>query len=416
MVYSLQFEFEFAMSLWTSRHSKGKSLPPLEPLAKMMVISGRLILPTFICILRLSTSFRSTQRFLGITGVRTTSNLLSTSNGAGPLGSEELLTFHNAQWDLYVRNHAGYWKGVQTGYDPENIEVADFMYTEVNLAKNDENSEIVHTNSYVQGEIRSDCETCFDSERLKSKQVGIYSPGKLRSRLCANAEIRGPGVTPNGLSTEIIFRHGDGRMRILLAHSAIDFMEVEGMGIVPSTFLLKDIVVVRERLDSRPYDLDIGPDLMWVPTPSTAFEGSYEGQRQRFTTTGKLSSDSVTFTTLPPCKVTDVEVDEILNTYLEDDVIIRKDPTPVTNEPQEDMFRRVFKGGLLVEAPWIISSDVGVRARVSWKPDESDKLYAAEIGLFMSSAAAFQLPNGSARLAAPVLTDFFVDEIVRSDN
>lgn len=378
-----------------------------------MAVAGRLVLPTFICILQLSTSFLSPQRFLGNAGVRTTSHLFSTSTGAGPLGSEELQTFHNAQWDLYVRNHAGYWKGVQTGYDPENVEVADFMYTEVNLAKNDENDQIIHTNSYVQGEIRSDCETCFDSERLKSKQVGIYSPGKLRSRLCANVEIRGPGVTPNGLSTEIIFRHDNGRMRILLAHSAIDFMEVEGMGIVPSTFLLKDIVVVRERLDSRPYDLDVGPDLMWVPTPSSAFEGSYEGQRQRFTTTGKLSSDIVSFATLPPCKVTDVEVDELLNSYLEDNVIISKDPAI---ESQDDMFRRVFKGGLLVEAPWIVSSDVGVRARITWKPDTSDKLYAAEIGLFMSSSAAFQLPNGSARLAAPVLTDFFVDEIVRTDN
>lgn len=379
----------------------------------MIAIAGRLVLPTFVCILQLSTSFHSPKRFLGNAGVRITSNLFSTSTGAGPLGSEELQTFHNAQWDLYVRNHAGYWKGVQTGYDPENAEVADFMYTEVNLAKNDENNQIIHTNSYVQGEIRSDCETCFDSERLKSKQVGIYSPGKLRSRLCANVEIRGPGVTPNGLSTEIIFRHDNGRMRILLAHSAIDFMEVEGMGIVPSTFLLKDVVVVRERLDSRPYDLDVGPDLMWVPTPSTAFEGSYEGQRQRFTTTGKLSSETVVFATLPPCKVTDVEVDELLNSYLEDNVIISKEPAM---ESQDDMFRRVLKGGLLIEAPWIISSDVGVRARVTWKPDTTDKSYAAEIGLFMSSGAAFQLPNGSARLAAPVLTDFFVDEIVRTDN
>ena len=85
-------------------------------------------------------------------------------------------------------------------------------------------------------------------------------------------------------------------------------------------------------------------------------------------------------------------------------------------ESQDDMFRRVLKGGLLIEAPWIISSDVGVRARVTWKPDTTDKSYAAEIGLFMSSGAAFQLPNGSARLAAPILTDFFVDEIVRTDN
>ena len=302
--------------------------------------------------------------------------------------------------------------------------VADFMYTEVNLQINEENSEITHTNSYVQGEIRSDCETCFDSERLKSKKVGLYSPGKLRTRLCGNVEIRGPGVTPNGLSTEAVFRHGDGRIRILLAYSSIDFMEIEGMGIVPSTFLLKDIVVVRERLNSRPYNLDVDPDAMWIKTPSSAFEGSYSGLRQRFTTSGTLQSDPVSFPFLPLCKVTDLDVTELMNSNMEDNLIISKAPDSSLSEPSEDMYRRVLDGGILIEAPWIISAEVEVRARISWKPDagvtattsdiDSDRLYAAEIGMFMSSADAFAMPNGSARLAAPRLTDFFVDEIVQS--
>ena len=205
----------------------------------MRTAVGLLLLSTCICLLRLSTSFRATRNGYCSFGRRSVTNIFSSTGGAGPLGPLELQKFHRAQWELYIKNHAGYWKGVQTGYDPENDEVADFMYTEVNLAKNDKNTEIIHTNSYVQGEIRSDCEVCFDSERLKSKQVGVYALGKLRSRLCANVEIRGPGVTPNGLSTEIVFRHGDGRIRALLAYSAIDFMEIEGMGVVPSTFLLK---------------------------------------------------------------------------------------------------------------------------------------------------------------------------------
>lgn len=383
-----------------------------KEVSQMRTAVGHLLLSTYICLLRLSTSFRATRNGYCSFGRRSVTNIFSSTVGAGPLGPLELQKFHSAQWELYIKNHAGYWKGVQTGYDPENDEVADFMYTEVNLAKNDRNTEIVHTNSYVQGEIRSDCEVCFDSERLKSKQVGVYVLGKLRSRLCANVEIRGPGVTPNGLSTEIVFRHGDGRIRALLAYSAIDFMEIECMGVVPSTFLLKDIVVVRERLNSRPYDLDVGPDPMWIKPQSTAFEGSYEGQRQRFTSSGDLSSDSVSFPSLPPCKVTDDIVDDMLSTNMEDNLIIRKPPAPV---PIDDMFRRVLKGGLFIEAPWIISTDVEVRARVSWKPDSENKLYAAEIGLFMSSTDAFQLPNGGVRLQAPRMTDFFVDELVRSD-
>ena len=373
---------------------------------------------TFLQLYQQSTSFQLSKNF-AIT--RTVSTNLMSSN---PLGSSELEKFHVAQWDLYLKNHAGYWKGIQTGYDPENAEVADFMYTEVNLEKNEQNSEITHTNSYVQGEIRSDCETCFDSERLKSKKVGVYSPGKLRTRLCGNVEIRGPGVTPNGLSTEAVFRHGDGRIRILLAYSSIDFMEIEGMGIVPSTFLLKDIVVVRERLNNRPYNLDVDPDAMWIKTPSSAFEGSYSGLRQRFTTSGTLKSDPISFPFLPLCKVTDLDVTDLMNSNMEDNLIISKAPDPALSEESEDMYRRVLDGGILVEAPWIISAEVEVRARISWKPDagvtgttsniDSDKLYAAEIGMFMSSADAFAMPNGSARLAAPRLTDFFVDEIIQS--
>jgi len=332
--------------------------------------------------------------------------------GAGPLGPSELEAFHTAQFDLYLKHHAGYWKGIQTGYDPENEEVADFMYTEVNLEKNDQSTEIKHTNSYVQGEIRSDCETCFDSERLKSKEVGTYSVGKLRSRLCGNVEVRGPGITARGLSTEIIFRHGDGRVRVLLAHSPIDFMELEGVGVVPSTFILKDVVVIRERLDKRPYDLDTDPDVMWVPSTDDAFKGGYSGTRQRFTTTGLPIKEDVSFSSLPPCKVT-----EETENYIEDNLILTG--PPAESDPEDDMFRRVLKGGILVEAPWVISADVEVRARVSWTPGsvskdsvsaEDCKLYSAEMGIFMSTDV-IAMPTGSLRLAAPRLTDFFVDEL-----
>ena len=76
------------------------------------------------------------------------------------------------------------------------------LSSEVNLEQNGDGSSVKHINSLVVGEIRADCEVCFDSERLKSREVGTYSLGKLRSRLCGNVEVRGPGVTPRGISTE----------------------------------------------------------------------------------------------------------------------------------------------------------------------------------------------------------------------
>jgi hypothetical protein len=101
------------------------------------------------------------------------------------------------QWQQLNTHHLGEWKGVQTGYDPNNDEVADHMYVECSLSRSDgsdsgsSNNEIVHTSSIVAGEIRTDCEVCFDSERVKTKTIGIYQPGKLRSRFCSNAEVKG---------------------------------------------------------------------------------------------------------------------------------------------------------------------------------------------------------------------------------
>ena len=41
---------------------------------------------------------------------------------------------HDAeQWALFKQNTAGFWKGLQTGYDPQDDEVEDYMYTEVTV-------------------------------------------------------------------------------------------------------------------------------------------------------------------------------------------------------------------------------------------------------------------------------------------
>ena len=68
----------------------------------------------------------------------------------------------------------GDWKGVQTGYDPNENSVADHMYFDTNLKPMSNGNEVKHTNSIVMSEIRTDCEVCFDSEKIKTKDVGIY--------------------------------------------------------------------------------------------------------------------------------------------------------------------------------------------------------------------------------------------------
>jgi len=198
------------------------------------------------------------------------------------------------QWKLLIENHCGSWKGIQTGYDPQNDEVADHVYSETILTL-DENSvppSIRHINKFVAGEIRTDYEVPYDAERVKVKELGVYTKDKLKTRLCCNAEVRGPGSTARGLSVEVSLRGaGDSRIRVLFSYAAEDFEAIEDSNTEvrsgwlgglfssapssPTLFAarsleLTDVVVTRERLNRRPLDVDpldskpLDVDPLWV--------------------------------------------------------------------------------------------------------------------------------------------------------
>ena len=110
---------------------------------------------------------------------------------------EILFSFQEGQWELYKSHHVGRWTGVQTGYDPLDQAVADHMYTQVDLKLDSASDSVTHSASVVAGEVRTDCEVCFDSDQLCTKQMGVYTKEKLRSRLCFNAELRGKFNAPH---------------------------------------------------------------------------------------------------------------------------------------------------------------------------------------------------------------------------
>ena len=73
------------------------------------------------------------------------------------------------------------------------------------------------------------------------------------------------------MSVETGFRHGDGRVRILLSYSPIDFDENEA----PLAMGLMDVVITRERLNRRPLKLDDeegGWDVLWRVTKEEDFD------------------------------------------------------------------------------------------------------------------------------------------------
>jgi hypothetical protein len=131
------------------------------------------------------------------------------------------------QWDLFNKHHAkGSWKGVWTTYDY----IGDVMdetvaSVDLNLKENDDGSAVIdHTHTIVVGAKRSDCKTCFDSMEQKTLPVAQYTPDNVlqRSRLAGISMVNGPTILRSGaMATELILRHGDGRVRVVFNHAPV---------------------------------------------------------------------------------------------------------------------------------------------------------------------------------------------------
>lgn len=269
-------------------------------------------------------------------------------------GQVDIEKINEVQWDLFCRHHVGHWKGVQTGYDPMNDEVADHMYTEQRFALSKDEKEIKHTNYFVQGEIRTDCEVCFDSERLISKEMGSYTKGKLRSRLCENVELRGPGYNQRGVSVELVLRayEDDARIRVLFSYRAANFADVvdtesgQELGIATS-LVLADVVVNRERLGTRPLERIYNDgtkdfDMLFrrvdeVESPSLfTTKRTFSGTRRSINAAGDTIPLQINRQEgILPCTVRRTGAFSALGAYSVD----------------EEFYRRELPGGLMIECP-----------------------------------------------------------------
>ena len=284
--------------------------------------------------------------------------------------------FYEAQWELMKKYQLGNFIGIQTAYDPDNDDVAEFMYTQSNLVLDDNTNIITHTNSIVAQEIRSDCETCFDSEKLKSKVIGQYSKGKLRSRLCESCEVRGPGLTPRGLSTEFIIRHEDSKIRVLLAYEPY-YYDTNPNSYEDSkpAFKFSDYIIVRERISRRPLNLDDDPDNLWLDLPNNNwFENNYfSGFRHNFIN-GLPVVDAVEKVKLPVF-TTIVKDTKDSNNNSKDHIIDASVLTQTQTQEQIDEtianelnFKRILNGGILIQTPMIIDGDNEAIIRISFVP------------------------------------------------
>ena len=345
---------------------------------------------------------------------RDTSTLLRSN--ANDKTTFDLEKFKVEQFQIFRKNQIGKWTGVHTGYDPENADVADYMYLETQLEElpvetNEREVQIKHKTFFVMGEIRTDCEVCFDSERVKEKDMGIYKVGNLKGyRSCANVDLKGPLPTPRGMSMEFTIRNKDedNRIRVLIAYAPLAWNDVGGLGQMPSSMKLRDIVIVRERIGSRPLMLDKNPDIMWFQSPLNLFDSEFEGTRQRNTVSGSPDAQSLGPSLLEPLMVSRLVKPDI-HTFTDNGLQL--------DNIEGAFYRRSFPGGILVETPWVIESAVEVQTRVAWQPgagrddNSNGSMYSCVISFSALALDEEFLSRGELRMLQPTLRDFFVDNL-----
>lgn len=162
------------------------------------------------------------------------------------------------QWELFNKHHVkGSWKGVWTSYDYIG-DVIDETVASVNINSQDDGS-VEQTHTIVVGAKKSDCATCFDSMETKNLPVATYSPGNLRnSRVAAVSMVNGPSLLRSGvMATELVLKHGDGRVRVTFQHAPVWEQGVEPGSCPPQGLKLFRCMIAREALRAT------------APTPET---------------------------------------------------------------------------------------------------------------------------------------------------
>jgi hypothetical protein len=177
-------------------------------------------------------------------------------------------------------------------------------------------------------------------------------------------------------------------VRVLLAYSPLDFESVPEIGDVPIAYALKDIVIVREKLNTRPLNSDVAPDVLW----------SEASESIRTTRVSGVSSRC-----RPDGSVQDTTVDRVVQSV-----------TDHQSEDQQENYSRVFPGGIFVDAALILAVGLEASARVSWIPQGS-----ISSGANVSAGEVrFMLQDGVRKTTQglspnpPIVVDFSADTLV----
>ena len=300
------------------------------------------------------------------------------------------------QWDLFVENHVGDWKGIKTGYDPDNDDVADNLYYDTNLQLNSDGLSITQIDSMVVGEIRTDCEVCHSSHKINKKPAVIFTSKNLKAKYCQNVEIKGPAMTPRGISCEVTFRQMDSRIRVLFALAPSEFKEKEGFGQIPVSMKLSDIVITRENLINRPLDADNEKHFLWNRCDSykNLNDKKFDAIRYKINGDNCLSESS------------SLDKDEILSNL----PYLTSTSKSLINT---NTYRRCFPGGIILETPVIVKAGELVTSRVIsllYNDPRSNNGAADVVAVTYSLMDEYNVFEDRLIISPPILRDYYVEK------
>jgi len=125
------------------------------------------------------------------------------------------------------------------------------IHHSVSLQPNDESNSVTHTHRILSSSTQSDCKTCFSSSEVTDFPIAKYTPESLgtRHRCAAVGMVIGPSLLKSGaMSTELVLRHGDGRVRVTFQHAPVWERGVEPGSCPPQGLKLFRAMVSKEKL------------------------------------------------------------------------------------------------------------------------------------------------------------------------
>ena len=175
----------------------------------------------------------------------------------------------STHWSRFADLHAGEWRGRWSTLGPDGMLLDEIRAGQrLEVAANED----VATNTliFVSQSVRSDCETCFDSEETQEMPAGRFSADTLPYYICGQGSAFGPRVLRSGaMSFEACVRHGDERVR-LTAQFAPE-LSADGSG-APVSLALGRVTFACEAL--QPAAAALAPDVARLD-----WDGTWAGDR-----------------------------------------------------------------------------------------------------------------------------------------